>query len=210
MMRREVGGRPRLGLGLVLLWAGVVAASALAGEAASPVVILDPQVRRLAPGERRTIAVRVEGIPEGGLAAFQIALRFEPENVEVRDPNAGYTSVGVPAFAPLGGSPLCATIRLASRCPDPDWLLTSTGRQAMGTTSIDLRQGIVTIAYGTSGETDPATGSGTLALLEVVGTGRGKASFTIVDAILADGTDPPRRYDWRTESQQKPAPARIR
>jgi len=181
-----------------------VGTQAVAADGTRATLFLDPPVVKLAPGERRTIAVRVDGIPEPGLAAFQLLLRFQPGEFDVVDPNAGFTAGGVPAFAPLGGSPACATIRQLPECPDPVWMLTSSGRQAFGTSSIDPRNGTVTIAYGTAGETLPVTGNGTLALIEVVGTGRNEATFEILEAILADGTDPPRKHAYRIASDANP------
>ena len=200
-------GRRLIGLGLAA--AVMLATPALAAGGAAT-LSLDPPSVKLAPGERRTIAVRVDGIPESGLAAFQLLLRFQPGDVEVMDPNAAFTASGVPAFAPLGGSPACAAIRQKPVCPDPDWMLTSTGRQAFGTSSIDAREGTVTIAYGTAGEPLPVPGDGTLALIEVMGTGRGEATFKILEAILADGADPPRKYAYEIDPGIKPAPFRRR
>jgi hypothetical protein len=199
-------GTRHIGIGLL----AALAAGTLPVAADGPAVrlYLDPPSVKLALGERRMIAVRVDGVPESGLAAFQLLVRFEPGEVEVADPNAAFVAAGVPAFAPLGDSPLCAVIRQKPVCPDPEWMLTSTGRQPFGTSSIDSRKGEVTIAYGTAGETHPVSGGGTLALIEVVGTVRGKASFKILEAILADGNDPPRKYTYEIVPDPKPGPLR--
>jgi len=81
----------------------------------------------------------VEGVPEGGLSAFQVVLEFDPNRLEVRDPNAKYVAFGIDAFAPLGQSPLCAAVRETPACPDSAWMLTTTGREAFGTTWIDVK-----------------------------------------------------------------------
>jgi len=159
-------------------------------------LFLDPPGVSLGPGASQTLALRVEGVPASGLAAFQVVLAFDPDQLEVRDPNAKYAGFGIPAFAPLGSSPLCAAIRGTAGCPDPAWMLTATGRQAFGTTSVDIEAGTVTVAYATAGDEPLATGSGTLALLEVVGRTGGQVDLEIVEAILADASDPPRPYPW--------------
>lgn len=188
---------------MVLAAAVTVAA---AGEASSVVKIrFDPPIDSLAPGEQRVIAVQVEGIPEAGLAVFQLQLRFEPGQIEVRDPNAGAGS-GVPAYAPLGGSPLCAAIRQMPTCPDPEWMLTATGRQAIGRATLDSVKGTLTIAYGTVGEIDPQQGAGTLALIEVVKTGFERRPLRIVGAILADRSDPPKEYPFAITPGGRPKP----
>jgi hypothetical protein len=197
-------------IALALLAALAPCLSAAGADGPVATLSFDPPSVKLAPGERQMIAVRVDGIPESGLAAFQLLLRFQPGEVEVADPNAAFASSGVPAFAPLGHSPACAAIRQKPVCPDPEWMLTATGRQPFGTSSIDAREGTLTIAYGTAGETAPVAGSGTLALIEVIGTGRGEASFKILEAILADGSDPPGKYAFAIAPGDKPGSFRQR
>src|SRR5262245_58403776 len=63
-----------------------------------------------------------------GLAGFQFTLRFDPTVVHLEDPNESFTSAGIPAFAPLGGNPFCATVRQTAACDDPNWFLTAGGR----------------------------------------------------------------------------------
>ena len=138
------------GIGWPLL-ALLVAAAGLveAVESVSPTVVrLAAGERELAVGETLLVAVHVTGIPEPGVAAFQIVVEFDPAVLDVRNPNAGFG--GIPAFRPLGGSRLCAPVRGTVTCEDPEWLLEATGRQPVGTDSIDPERGIVTIAYGTA------------------------------------------------------------
>ena len=95
---------------------------------------------------------------------------------------------------PLGASPqLCTLIRQQPKCPDPRWHLTSTGREAIGVSSVD-RTGKLLIAYGTSGDGSLPSGDGTLAIIYVVGKTQGDATLAIVEKIVADASDPPRNY----------------
>jgi hypothetical protein len=173
------------------LLCGVVAAD----ESAVVRLYLDPPVVAVGPGESTIVAVRVENIPAAGLAAFQVELAFDPRSVELLDPNAAFPSL--PRFAPLGGSPVCAVVRQQSRCPDPEWMFTRSGRQALGATESVPAQGKLTIAFGSAGDTPPVTGDGTLALIEVRGKAKMRSPLTIVEAILADADDPPNRYRWK-------------
>jgi hypothetical protein len=157
---------------------------------------LDPAVLSVGPGEHGTLELRVTGVPPAGLAAFQVTLAFDPSQIEVLDPNAEYVSAGVKAFASLGDSPFCTMVRGTVTCPDPPWMLTATGREAFGTTSIDLEEGVVTIAYGTAGDEPLPAGGGTLAVLEVVGVAGGPVSLEIIEGLLADTSDPPKTYAW--------------
>ena len=183
---------------MVLLGATASRADELASE--GPVVRLVPSEFRINPGERKRIYVQVDGIPEGGLAAFQFDLNYDPRVVELVDPNLGHS---LPQFSPLGGSPLCAAVRRQIDCPDPVWMLTAEGRQAIGTVAADDVAGRLTIAYGTiaaPSSPPPVIGEGTLAVIEVVGRASTKTRLTFGDLILADGGDPPRRYDVRVEA----------
>ena len=159
---------------------------------------LDPLPSKLLPGQRELVALRVSGVPERGLAAFQLELRYDARAVAVQDPNGGFTTSGVPAHAPLGGSPLCAVIRRETSCTDPVWMLTSSGRQAFGTT-VGQEPGRLTIAYGTAGEAAAVSGDGALALLEIVGLAGGRPMLRLDRVILADASDPPRQYETRME-----------
>ena len=183
-----------LALALLCLTA---APAATGEEGAVPIrLFLDPPLRSIAAGEHRNVEIRVEGIPASGLAAFQVVLAFDPSRLEVHDPNAKYVAYGINAFAPLGQSPLCATVREVSTCSDPVWMLTATGREAFGTTSVDAEQGLVSIAYASAGESLPAQEDGVLAVLEVVGAASGPMSLEIAEGILADASDPPNTYAW--------------
>jgi len=189
-----------------LVTALVVLATALgAGGEPATRLSLDPASLRLAPGETRLVAVRVSGVPEPGLAAFQVTLEFDPRAVQVDDPNGAATGSGVPTFAPLGGSPLCAAVRGEPRCTDPEWMLAAGGRQPFGTARLDNAAGRVTIGFATAGSAAPPSGDGALALLRVTATGGGRTGLRIVDAILADPSDPPRRY--AVEDHARPTPA---
>jgi len=159
-------------------------------------IFADPPVVRVTPGSSVFVAVGVEGVPTTGLAAFQVELAYDQRRVEVRDPNAEFTSQGIAAFAPLGNSPFCALVRRTGLCPDAPWFLTSTGRQALGTSAVDALQGRVTIAYATYGETSPTMGQGTLAVLQLLGKRAGPVRLRPIDAVLADASDPPKVYSW--------------
>jgi len=187
-------------LALAFLASAVCAESPRRTASARPRLTLEPAELRIAPGERRLVYVQVAGIPQDGLAAFQIELHYDPAAVEMVDPNAGF---GAPAFAPLGGSPLCPTIRRKVDCPDPAWMLTIDGRQAVGATDADPATGRLTIAYGSSGQTVPVGGSGTLAVVEVIGRVATRTRLKIGDAILADAADPPGRYPYSLGPSRK-------
>jgi hypothetical protein len=157
----------------------------------------DPAVVTLSPGVPSRVVLRAEGVPAPGLAAFQVEIGYEPGQAEVRDPNQALGSSDLAAFAPLGHSPLCAPLRGVTPCADPAWLLASTGRQPVGRAWLRPAEGRVVIAYGSHGDAKPAVGSGALALLEVVGRSSGRTRLRVLDAILADASDPPRPYAWR-------------
>ncbi len=191
MTRKALGS-----LALSILCLTSAPAAAGDGGGASTRLYLDPPLSSIEAGERRSIEVRVEGIPEGGLAAFEIVLMFDPSRLEVHDPNAKYVAYGIDAFTPLGESRLCPVIREVSICSDPVWMLTATGREAFGTASVDGEQGLVSIAYASAGESLPAKEDGVLAVLEVVGARKGLISLEIVEGILVDASDPPTAYAW--------------
>jgi hypothetical protein len=58
------------------------------------------------------------------------------------------------------------------------------------------------IAYGSHGDAKPAVGSGALALLQVVGRSSGRLRLRVLDAILADASDPPHAYAWRLVTEE--------
>ena len=163
-------------------------------ERSSVQLFLDPPLASIRAGEQRMVSVWASGIPGSGLAAFQLALRYDATAVSLLNPNRAYTSFGIQPFAPLGGSPLCGAVRGTASCFDPPWALNAGGRQAVGTSWGG--DGRVSIAYATSGDGRLATGSGVLAVLEVVGIVGGPVSIEIESATLADDSEPPRTYGW--------------
>ena len=169
----------------------VFAAMALAGSAAAQVQIdFSPSVLNLTLGERALVEVNVTGVPAQGLAAFQFDLDFDPLAVQVLNPNEAFRGTVFP-FAPLGGDPLCTTVRGTGSCNDPNWLLDSTGRVPLGIDTIDNVAGHVEVAYATSGAPAAPLGDGTIALIEVFGEYNGTASVTMSNVILADNQGPP-------------------
>jgi hypothetical protein len=166
-------------------------------EAPAVSLFLEPSLGSLESGEHRTVELRVNGVPASGLAAFQVTIAYDPSQLELLDGNAAYVQSGIKPFAPLGGSMFCGLIRGVSVCPDAPWMLTTTGRNAVGTASIEADQGKATIAYATHGSSSPATGDGVIATFEVVGKTDGAIVLQIADALLADASDPPRRYAWK-------------
>jgi len=187
---------------LLVVWIVLVGllftAASHSGELA-PVVslFLEPDLGSLSTGEHRTVVLRVDGVPETGLAAFQVTIAYDPSRLELLDGNAAFVGSGIMAFAPLGGSILCAPVRGTAECPDAPWMLTTTGRRAIGRASIEADQGKATIAYATHGNSSPATGNGVLATFEVVGKADGEIQIEIFDVLLADASDPPLRYAWK-------------
>ena len=157
-------------------------------------IVVEPDIAWVTPGERVTVELVARGVPSPGLAAFEVSLRYDPEHFDVVDPNAGYPSLK--PFAPLGGSPLCAFVRRTAECPERPWMLTATSRKAVGAARVDPDEGLVSIAYGTMGDSGLPTGDGTLAVVELVGRSNGPVHLFIEKAILADASEPPVRYDW--------------
>ena len=176
----------------------VLAAQPAPASDAAVRVRLEPEVATLDERGRATVVLVVEGVPAPGLAAFQVVLGFDSDHVSVADPNALGRSLGVPAFAPLAGSPLCAVLR-AGPCTDPDWLLTSTGRQAFGTS--ESAGDRVRVAYATAGSGPLPTGDGALAVLELVGSPGAAERLWIVDVVLGDASEPPRRIPVALEAE---------
>ncbi|MGE3541848.1 MAG: Ig-like domain-containing protein [Candidatus Tectimicrobiota bacterium] len=133
---------------------------------------------------RRIVRVVAQNVPAPGLAAFQFTLRFDPAPLDIVNPNEDVRADGIASFSPLSGI-LCRIVRNAPACPDPAWFLTSTGRSPQGQDTIDNATGRVQVVYGTSGQQAPPTGSGTLALIEIVGMANGTTSVNLTDVILA-------------------------
>ena len=136
-----------------------------------------------------------------GLAAFQIKINFDPTKIKIEDPNAAYVAFGISPFAPLLGHPFCGTVRgTGITCPDPAWFLTSTGRQPQTSsqaTFVDNTNGILSIAYGTTGTQMPPTGSGVIALFKVTAlTDLGTASLIFEEATAGDNSEPIERYTF--------------
>jgi hypothetical protein len=146
----------------------------------------------LLSGEKAMVAVEVVNVPPPGIAAFQMTMTYG-SSIDLFDPNEAFSGT-VPAFAPLGGDPLCTTVRDVPVCPDPVWLLTSTGRIPVGTHSIDNVFGEVQIAYGTMGIQPPPTGTGAIALIEVEAISAGGVRVNLSDVILADNQEPPTTF----------------
>jgi hypothetical protein len=191
--------RSRIGW-LLLVMLLTAAGLAGAGENGPPTVVrLTAGEHELALGETLLVAVQVTGIPEPGMAAFQIAVEFDPEMLDVRNPNERFRG-SIPAFRPLGGSGLCAPVRGTVSCEDPEWLLEATGRRPVGTDSIAPERGVVRIAYGTRGRHPLPSGDGTLALLEVVGKQAGTTTLQLSEVILADNREPPSMFPVQVEN----------
>jgi hypothetical protein len=172
-------------------------------------VFVDP-APRLAVGESAWLHVRVEGVGALGLAAFQLSIAYDPEVASIRDPNAAFVAAGLDAFAPLGSVSLCAPIRGEAACGDSPWLLTSTGREALGRTDVDSAAGRLSIAYATSGTASAATGDGAIAILEVVSVSGEPIDLHFEDVILTDASDPPRVYPIEVESAARSRSADAR
>lgn len=178
------------------------AARAAWSAPSSAVVQLTPEQITLGVGEKKIIQVRVNLPAEigdtdaKGLAAFQFTLKANPLIVQLANPNEAFRSFNIPPFAPLGGSPFCTTVRGTTTCPDPQWLLTSTGRGTQGTDTIDLVNGRVVVGYGTrnDGPQTLPTGAGTIAVAEVVGKASGCAVLQLDGVILADNQEPPKQF----------------
>jgi hypothetical protein len=84
-------------------------------------------------GERQFVEVVARHVPTPGLAAFQFTVQFAPALIDIVNPNEAFRSQAVAPFAPLGGHPLCATVRNSgATCPDPPWMLTTTDRDPLG------------------------------------------------------------------------------
>lgn len=157
-------------------------------RAQSPSIEVDPVSLTLEAGQRARVSIRVRNIPSPGLAAFQFRLLFNAAVVRLEDPNAGLA--GTPAFAPLGNLPGV----LPPRTEDPPWFLTSTGREAVGV--LDNTAGKLDLAYGTIGGARPATGTGVIAIFDVVALRGGESALDLAQSsvLLVDNSEPPGLY----------------
>ena len=82
-----------------------------AGSASAQLqIVFSPATLNLTAGESRFVEINVTGLPAPGLAAFQFDLAFAPGPIDVLNPNEAFRGTVTP-FAPLGGSPLCTTVR---------------------------------------------------------------------------------------------------
>jgi len=157
-------------------------------QAAARVYVV-PDVLTLSVGEQATVEVHVEGIPESGLAAFQLELQSDDSLVGVDNPNEAFRGLAAP-FAPLGDDPtFCETVRGVTPCPDPTWLLVDTGREPLGVDRIEPARSL--FAYGTSGVTPPPSSDGVIAVVTVTGTQQGASLVELPGAILADASEVP-------------------
>jgi hypothetical protein len=158
----------RVGFAVVLL-------IALATTAAASVTLqIEPSSVSVAPGATTLISVTISDVVAPGLAAFQFNLVFDPDVVNLLDPNAAGPD---PPFA-----------------PSSNWMLTSTGRSAVGTNAIDNATGVVTVAYGTTPGGALPTGDGTIAVIKVKGVATGSSPLTLSNVILADAGEPPQPF----------------
>ncbi|MBV1882025.1 MAG: tandem-95 repeat protein, partial [Pseudomonadales bacterium] len=149
----------------------------------------NPSVLSLATGESALVEITVDNVDGLGLAAFQLRLNFDSASINILNPNELFRTFGIPPFAPLGGNPFCASVRALASCDDAEWFLTSTGRTAAGQSdNIDNSAGFVDITYGTNVGAAAPTGSGVVALIEVVGVADGSGPIVLSQVIMADPT----------------------
>ena len=176
----------RLCLPLLAVCLGPMTASAQ-----TPTLRIEPASIVLAPGQSILVQVNAANVPAPGLAAFQFDVAFNAAVVSVTNPNEAFRASGVPAFVPLGGDPMCTTVRGTTPCPDPAWMLTSTGRTALGTDVIDPAGGRVHVVYATYGIAAPPAGAGTVALLRVTAITSTPAFLSLSNVILGGDQEPP-------------------
>ncbi|MCP4471178.1 MAG: hypothetical protein GY815_10910, partial [Gammaproteobacteria bacterium] len=174
----------------MLLSFGMVAAS----QAAS--LSFNPNTVQLEPGESAFVEVVATDVPASGLAAFQFDIQFDPAQITIVDPNRTFAGA-VPAYVPLGNNPFCATVR-GTACTDSDWMLITSNRTPLA----DIREqaGKVSILYGTSGSDNPPSGTGVIALIEVVGVADSTSTVDFSNAIIADNDNPPQAHPLTFES----------
>ncbi len=109
------------------------------------------------------VQVLISGIVDpSGLTSFQLALKYDPLQIQLFDPNNGYKQL-----LPLGGDSLCSIFR-GQPCRDSLAMLTSTGRSAFASPIVnDSAAGLFTFGYATSGVMPGAVGDGALAILGI-------------------------------------------
>lgn len=157
-----------------------------------------PPLVELSPGEQVTVEIHVDALPASGLAALQLDLAFDPSLVAIENPNEAFRATAFP-FAPLGDdAALCESVRGVTPCPDPPWLLTSTGRSPLGTDVVDASRAL--FAYGTSGGTAPPSASGVIGLIDVVANQSGASLVGATESILADDADSPVAHPFATDA----------
>lgn len=167
---------------------------------------IEPANVTLAIGEKKLVQVMAEAPAPAnasdpvGLAAFQFTATFDAAKVNVSNPNELFRDANIPPYAPLGDNRFCTFVRGTTTCPDPAWFLTSTGRAATG--HDERTSGRVQVAYATSGSQTPPTGTGVVALLELVGQANGCTALSLTDVILADNSGVPRKYDTTVRGAQ--------
>lgn len=178
----------RTGIAVALLWSMATLALPGPARAQSASIEAEPASLTLEAGQRARVSIRVRNVPSPGLAAFQFRLLFNAAVVRLEDPNAGLGAA--PAFAPLGNFPGVQP----PRTEDPAWFLTSTGREAViGLAALDNTAGTFDLSYGTKVGAVPATGTGIVAIFDVVAVGRGESALDVVQSsvLLVDNSEPP-------------------
>lgn len=149
----------------------------------------NPSSVQLDAGESVLVEVIAKDIPATGLAAFQFNLQFDPAVINIIDPNLD-SGGALPAYVPLGNNIFCAYFRKIDTCTDSDWMLILTERDPLPYI-LDDTPGNISILYSTSGDNAPPTGTGVIALLEIVGIADGRVSIELTNVILADDNNPP-------------------
>lgn len=175
-------------LGKVLLFLSLGIGVVVSAQAAS--LEFNPAVVQLSPGESVMVEVIARDVPASGLAAFQFDLQFDSSIINIVDPNRAFGGA-VPAYAPLGNNPFCGTVRGAA-CVDSDWMLITTGRIPLA--NISQASGKISVLYGTSGSTAAPSGTGVIALIEVVAVAGPTTTIDFSNAIIADNGNPPRSH----------------
>jgi hypothetical protein len=177
-----------------IIW--LVAAFAVLA-APSPAALADVQVAfspdnlSLEVGESARVEVVLLGVPPEGLTAFQLELVYDPWVVDVWNPNEAFRGSVAP-FAPLGADPAqCNLVRGTSSCPDPVWMLDSSGRSVLGADEVDGSSGSIRLAYATHGQGSPVEGDGTIAIIEVSATADGDYAIDATGIVIANGLRPP-------------------
>ena len=153
-------------------------------------ISFSPATVNLQVGESALVQVIASDIPTTGLAALQFTANFDPAAVNIQDPNASPYK----PFQPLGGELFCDTVRGVPEgmCPDPQWFLTSTGRNPFE--YVGITTGSLQVAYATSGSSLPPSGNGVIAIIEVHGVATGVTAVDLADVKLADNQEPPTSF----------------